>query len=189
MNFQKTSNHYENQPKIRKNHNQTSTKKNWKNCFKVSHVNKRFCSLTEVFSHLKFSLSGTQRYIWTKNDSEPKPLLANKNSFARSFLANLCLGNRYEQNLYSLHFNFVQEKNIFLVHHWLSLHFLFRRNIFRSTSCFGVTKITTTFLFRPIWLQKSRKCVNRSWKNIAGRIPEATRSGNPLKRHPTILKT
>ena len=30
-------------------------------------------------------------------------------------------------------------------------------SLFRSTSCFGVTKITT-----PIWLQKSWKCVNRS---------------------------
>ena len=29
-------------------------------------------------------------------------------------------------------------------------------SLFRSTSCFGVTKITT-----PIWLQKSWKCVNR----------------------------
>ena len=32
-------------------------------------------------------------------------------------------------------------------------------SLFRSTSCFGVTKITT-----PIWLQKSWKCVNRSLK-------------------------
>ena len=31
--------------------------------------------------------------------------------------------------------------------------------LFRSSSCFGVTKITT-----PIWLQKSWKCVNRSLK-------------------------
>ena len=30
-------------------------------------------------------------------------------------------------------------------------------SLFRSISCFGVTKITT-----PIWLQKSWKCVNRS---------------------------
>ena len=32
-------------------------------------------------------------------------------------------------------------------------------SLFRSTSCFGVTKITT-----PIWLQKSWKCENRSLK-------------------------
>ena len=32
-------------------------------------------------------------------------------------------------------------------------------SLFRSISCFGVTKITT-----PIWLQKSWKCVNRFWK-------------------------
>ena len=32
-------------------------------------------------------------------------------------------------------------------------------SLFRSTSCFGVTKITT-----PIWLQESWKCVNRSFK-------------------------
>ena len=32
-------------------------------------------------------------------------------------------------------------------------------SLFRSTSCFGKTKITT-----PIWLQKSWKCVNRSLK-------------------------
>ena len=32
-------------------------------------------------------------------------------------------------------------------------------SLFRSISCFGVTKITT-----PIWLQKSWKCVNRSLK-------------------------
>ena len=32
-------------------------------------------------------------------------------------------------------------------------------SLFRSISCFGVTKITT-----PIWLQKSWKCVNRSKK-------------------------
>ena len=32
-------------------------------------------------------------------------------------------------------------------------------SLFRSTSCFGVTKINT-----PIWLQKSWKCVNRSYK-------------------------
>ena len=32
-------------------------------------------------------------------------------------------------------------------------------SLFRSTSCFGVTKITTS-----IWLQKSWKCVNRSYK-------------------------
>ena len=30
-------------------------------------------------------------------------------------------------------------------------------SLFCSTSCFGVTKITT-----PIWVQKSWKCVNRS---------------------------
>ena len=34
-----------------------------------------------------------------------------------------------------------------------------KHSLFRSTSCFGVTKITT-----PIWLQKSWKCVNRSLK-------------------------
>ena len=32
-------------------------------------------------------------------------------------------------------------------------------SLFRSISCFGVTKITT-----PIWLQKSWTCVNRSYK-------------------------
>ena len=32
-------------------------------------------------------------------------------------------------------------------------------SLFRSTFCFGVTKITT-----PIWHQKSWKSVNRSWK-------------------------
>ena len=32
-------------------------------------------------------------------------------------------------------------------------------SLFRSISCFGVTRIPT-----PIWLQKSWKCVNRSWK-------------------------
>ena len=34
-------------------------------------------------------------------------------------------------------------------------------SLFRSISCFGVTKITT-----PIWLQKSWKCVNRFSKKI-----------------------
>ena len=58
-------------------------------------------------------------------------------------------------------------------------------SLFRSISCFGVTKITT-----PIWLQKSWKCVNRSFKkNIAGRIPETTRSENPFKNHPTTHQT
>ena len=32
-----------------------------------------------------------------------------------------------------------------------------KHSLFHFTSCFGVTKITT-----PIWLQKTRKCVNRS---------------------------
>ena len=55
-----------------------------------------------------------------------------------------------------------------------------KHSLFRSISCFGLTKITT-----PIWLQKSWKCVNRSKKNIARRIPETPRSENPFKRHPT----
>ena len=38
-------------------------------------------------------------------------------------------------------------------------------SLFRSTYCFGVTKITT-----PIWLQKSWNCVNRSLKNIARQV-------------------
>ena len=54
-------------------------------------------------------------------------------------------------------------------------------SLFRSISCFDVTKTTA-----PIWLQKSWKCVNTFWKkNIAGRIPKTTRSGNTFKRHPT----
>ena len=38
-------------------------------------------------------------------------------------------------------------------------------SLFRSISCFGVTKITT-----PIWLQKSWKCVKILKKNIAGQV-------------------
>ena len=38
-------------------------------------------------------------------------------------------------------------------------------SLFRSISCFGVTKITT-----PIWLQKSWKCVNRSLKKKTARL-------------------
>ena len=43
----------------------------------------------------------------------------------------------------------LEQKNFTLQNH----------SLFRYTSCFGVTKITT-----PIWLQKSWKCVNRSLK-------------------------
>ena len=57
------------------------------------------------------------------------------------------------------------EKANFCSNTAFSLYLTFRANIFtpqnhslfRSTSCFGVTKITT-----PISLQKSRKCKNRS---------------------------
>ena len=57
------------------------------------------------------------------------------------------------------------EKPIFCSNAVFSLYFKIRakkftpqnHSLFRSISCFGVTKITT-----PIWLQKSWKCVNRS---------------------------
>ena len=57
------------------------------------------------------------------------------------------------------------EKPNFCSNNVFSLYFKIRvkkftpqnHSLFRSISCFGVTKITT-----PIWLQKSWKCVNRS---------------------------
>ena len=66
-NFQKTSNHCQIHSKIKTKSSQNSTKKMKKNCFKISHVNRKFRSLRIFFSHLNFSLSRKQPY-------EQKPL-------------------------------------------------------------------------------------------------------------------
>ena len=52
-------------------------------------------------------------------------------------------------------------------------------SLFRSTSCFGVTKITT-----PIWLQKSWKCVNRSLKKR--QRPNTIQNSLNCKKEPGI---
>ena len=64
-------------------------------------------------------------------------------------------------------------KRIFVKHHFLTTSRVkkfhaAKSHIFRSTFCFGVTKITT-----PIWYQKSWEFVNRSWKNHSTTSPEA----------------
>ena len=75
-------------------------------------------------------------YEWTAKTTQKKIRSKNgKNSKNRSHIA-----------AFSLYFK-IGRKNFTLQN----------RSLFRSTSCFGVTKITT-----PIWLQKSWKCVNRS---------------------------
>ena len=55
-------------------------------------------------------------------------------------------------------------------------------SLFRSISCFGVTKITT-----PIWLQKSWKCVNRSLKKkTAPQYNSNSLNCKKTKRRPII---
>ena len=49
-------------------------------------------------------------------------------------------------------------------------------SLFRSTSCFGVTKILLQFDF------KDHENVSTDLKNITGRIPEATRSVKTLQK-------
>ena len=53
----------------------------------------------------------------------------------------------------------------------------------RSISCFGATKINSKLT------SKIMKMCEKILKNIAGRIPETTRSGNPFKSHPTTHQT
>ena len=77
------------------------------------------------------------------NTVKTKMKLPHVNKKTTSEKANFC-----SNTVFSLYFEF-RAKNFTPQNH----------SLFRSTSGFGVTKITS-----PIWLQKSRKCVNRSLK-------------------------
>ena len=89
--------------------------------------------------------------MWTKKNTSEKP--------------NFC-----SITVFSLYFNLEQKKFTPQNH-----------SLFRSISCFGVTKITT-----PISTSKIMKmCEQILKKNIAGRIPETTRSENLFNRPPS----
>ena len=116
---------------------------------KKPHVNKK--NTTEK---LKFSSNKILGQEWTRNGlrkpirkkSDPKRKktineIAACEQKTTSEKANFC-----SNTVLSLYFK-LERKNLMPRNH----------SLFRSISCFGVTKITT-----PIWLQKSWNCVNRS---------------------------
>ena len=127
---------------------------------------------------LKRTMNGLEKPFRKKTD--PKNQSKNQSEIAAceqkttSKKANFC-----SNTVFSLYFKFRAKKFHAAKPLAFSLHFLCRRDqihhlknhenvwtdrffapnhsLFRSISCFGVTKITP-----PIWLQKSWKCVNRS---------------------------
>ena len=83
--------------------------------------------------------------------------------------ANFC-----SNTVFSLYFKFRAKKFHAAKPLAFSLHFLFRRDQNHYTN------LTSKIM---------KMCEQILKKNIAGRIPETTRSGNPLKCHPTAHQT
>ena len=106
---------------------------------------------------LKRTMNGLEKAFRQKSDPKSRKNSKNQSEIVESEQKTTRRKRIFAQTPFSHSTSNLERKNFTPQNH----------SLFRSISCFGVTKITT-----PIWLQKSWKCVNISWKKHGRTSPD-----------------